>query len=174
MIIDRVFVSCIGCSNEGFLAGSWFDADELSEVQVSDICKSTAEHEELRISDVEGIGAKLIGEYTAIATIVRLFENTEHLDDDECDALVAWIEHMGLSQVDLADDGLVDNFREAYSATCSDEETFARDLVDDIYGSDLGPLGKYIDWEYYTRDLFIEDYVSYPSQFGGVHVFRRM
>jgi len=61
------------------------------------------------------------------------------------------------------------NFQDEYNGCWSDEEEFAQQQYEDIYGSD-NPLYSYVDWERYARDLMM-DYSSYDGS-EGTHIFR--
>ncbi len=68
-----------------------------------------------------------------------------------------------------------DDFEEAYQGIYDDEEDFAYQLADDIYSEDqLGVLKSYIDWEKFSRDLFIGDYYSAKVEDWKVVVFRSL
>lgn len=172
----RAWVGCLGCYNEGRLAGEWFDADSIPVdtsdwTAVSTDACSDASHEELWVFDHEGFGPLLTGECSPVEAR-RLGELIESVPEWQREAFLAWV-GTGDYVADVDGPSLSD-FEERYAGEWDSEEDFAYQLAEDIGAlpAEYSWPASHIDWERATRDLFMCDYASTPAPGGGVFVFR--
>jgi antirestriction protein len=83
-------------------------------------------------------------------------------------AYAAYAAHVG---VDFATG---EGFEEAYCGQWDSEIAYAEELFDELYAHDIPEhLRHYIDYEAFSRDLFISDCYSVDNPEGGVFVFRQ-
>lgn len=69
----------------------------------------------------------------------------------------------------------LESIEEAYNGEWQSEEDFATNLLEEC--GDLpreGLAQQYFDYEAFTRDLFMGDYVSAPAPHWRVYVFRSL
>ena len=86
--------------------------------------------------------------------IADFMDATEYMEssyEDDEKAMVAFLEYAGGDQAC--------NFDEAYCGQWGSEEEYATELFDDIYGHEVPDFMQYyINYEAFTRDLFMSDY----------------
>ena len=172
----RVWIGCLACYNEGRLCGEWYDADEAGEVTVEQIHatwneplpKYVATHEELWCLDTDGFGTLLTGECSPCEA-QRIAELVADIDDDDRDALSAYMADRGES----LDDQLIDRFRDAYQGRADSERDYAMDYAEetDAVPANAGWPLLCIDWDRAARDLFMDGIYSLDASGGGIHVF---
>ena len=134
--------------------------------------------------------ADALKEYRAKVRAERIAEEAEEVSDlIECDVYeprAFWLfvdNEYGLEeplegQVDLSDaSGMVERFQEAYSGEWESEQAYIENAIEEgLFGeaSDT-TLGRYIDVESLTRDVFMSDMYSLPVGKGrAVYVFWNM
>ena len=155
---------------EGILRYEWLDLGQYSTAaQISDFIeeflgkrsKETQElHEEWFVTDYEEFVN--MGEYPNLEDIEKAVSLGKQHGWEAVSA------YYGMN-------GNLDDFEEAYNGIYDSEEDFAYEIAHEIYSEeDLGQLEMYIDWEKYTRDLFINDYFGCDLQDCKVVVFRRV
>jgi antirestriction protein len=67
----------------------------------------------------------------------------------------------------------IEEFEDAYCGQYDSEDEYAQELFDECYDVP-NHLANYIDYEKFSRDLFISDYYSQDAKSSGVHVFRHV
>lgn len=107
--------------------------------------------------DWHGINLGETSDLEAICETDRLLE--EHGE--------AWGAYVGIVGEHYATES---GFEESYSGEWASAEDFAEETANEIHG-DLGPLGTYIDWERYARDLGFDGF-HFVNGGRGVYVFR--
>ena len=166
----RVWVGCLSCYNDGRLVGSWVDATEAAEFVPCD----RPGCEEWWVFDTDGLPG--LGECSPdeaqryAKTVQACVEGT----GAPSAAVFAYLENMHGSPGDMS---ALDSFEDAYCGEWKSRGEYAEDLAESAgYVSQLGdaPLAHYIDWDAWTRDLFLSDYYSAPAPRGGVFVFRNV
>ncbi|MFH1267204.1 MAG: antirestriction protein ArdA [Planctomycetota bacterium] len=188
----RVYVACLASYNAGHLHGRWIDvdgdADDIQE-QVRAMLRESPEPnvmvdcpecdgegcdqcgdsgkvpsaEEWAIHDYEGFGSYSLSEWESFETVAQLAAMIEKHGL----AYPAWVAHVG---ADFDDE---EGFEEAYCGQWDSEKDYAEELFDECYAHDIPEnLRFYIDYEAFSRDLFIGDNYSVDCPDGGVWVFR--
>ena len=159
----RIYVSCLAAYNQGILHGVWIDADQDEDDIQADIDKMLADSpvpdaEEWAIHDTEDMG-DLVSEYESLENVSKHGQAiAEHGE-----AWIAYCDHVG---ADYAD---VDKFEDLYCGECESELEYAEQMFDELYLGDIPEnLRPYIDYEKFSKDLFINDFY-----FSSGHVFRR-
>ncbi|WP_024547005.1 antirestriction protein ArdA [Picosynechococcus sp. NKBG15041c] len=170
----RIYVACLAAYNNGFLHGTWIDADqdaddiwaEVREMlkqspawKLGDIC------EEWAIHDYEGFGYIHLSEgegFEKVSTLAKAI--TKHGP-----AFIAFYDYYG--ETDL------EQFKDYYRGIYDDEEDFAYQMLDDLGSLDTwektGMLTCYIDFKAIARDWFISDYFAAPAPDHQIFVFSR-
>jgi antirestriction protein len=167
--VPRVWVGCLACYNDGRLVGEWVDATEAAEFTPCE----RPDHEEWWCFDHEGLpitgecSPQEAGQWAdAIAGCVA--ETGAPLA-----AVLAYADNFHADGPHVLDD-----FPEAWSGEWDTEADFAYDVAESCgyipTGEDAAnnPLLTHIDWDGWTRDLFMGDYWSARNPDGGVFVFR--
>jgi antirestriction protein len=160
----RIYVACLAAYNGGRLHGAWIDADQdakaiWSEVQAMLKASPDPGAEEWAIHDYEGFEGIRISESESFEHVA---EHAEMIEKHGA-AWGAWVAN-GME----ASEAL---FCEHYNGEWDSERDFAENLAHDLgYTDEAGnpccahdgtnPLLNYIDWEAWTRDLFMGDYWS--------------
>jgi antirestriction protein len=167
----RVWVGCLSCYNDGRLIGAWVDATEAAEFVPCD----RPGCEEWWVFDTDGLPTD--GECSPVyaAALASLISEVEEWQRP---ALVAWI---GENRYSVDSDGLplLDDFNEAYCGEWESRSEYAEDLAEQCGylpgDSEIedNPLLRYVDWDAWTRDLFLMGYYSIPAP-RGVFVFRNV
>ena len=168
-VSPRIYCACLASYNAGTLHGSWIDADQDAEAIREEIAEMLADSpepgaEEWAIHDYEGFGELSLHEFEGIDQVAELGRAiAEHGE-----AFAAYAADIG------ADHATVEGFEEAYCGEWDSETAYAEDLFDECYAHDIPEnLRCYIDYEAFSRDLFIDGYTSSPNPGGGVWVFHR-
>ena len=134
---------------------SYFDEDEFLEA-----CRelhSDEEDPELMFQDYEDFPRDWYGE-SSINSLAFDFAND---DEIELDVLEAFLSNWGEFREDW--DSLKEKIQESYcgdySSSWNPKVSYATELFDEIYGSEVPDfIMGYIDYEAFSRDLFIGDY----------------
>ena len=163
----QIYVASLAHYNAGQLVGKWFDATQDDLVgAVHDYIKSLTcygqQCEEWAIHDYEGFGMYSVSEYEGIKEVNEIALAIE----EHGEAVGAWLMHSGSSEFDLS------SFEDCYRGEWDSEQAYAEELFDDIHAHEVPvQLRFYIDYERFTRDLFISDCWSAESGHGTVYVF---
>lgn len=163
----RIYVACLAAYNSGYLHGEWIQADQTLVDIHEDIQKMLAmspiyHAEEWAIHDFEGFGEYRLSEYEDIDHVVLLAEFvTRH--GDLGSAL------LGDYSIEEAEVLLEEHYHGAYD----NEADFAYALFNDCYSNAIPEnLMYYVDYEAFSRDLFMCDYFSIEAR-GQTHVFSK-
>ena len=149
-----VYVGTYGKYNNGSIAGSWVDLTEVTNyAEFMELCAAIHSDEtdpEFMFQDFQGFPRPLYHEST-MQSFFNVWEYIlENLTDYDMAAVWAWVEN-GCT---------VDTFEDAYSGEADSENAFAEQLFDEIYLHDVpASVQSYIDYDKFTRDLFMTDYV---------------
>jgi len=189
----RIYVASLSDYNNGVLHGVWIDATQEADgiheevqamllgskhpnVQVEcpdcdgmadEDCKrcegtgEVASAEEWAIHDYEGFHGVKIEESEDFETVSEIAQAIE----EHGEAFAAFMQY---------DDFDVERFQEAYCGKYDTEQDYAEELFDEIYLPEVPESVRYyIDYEKFSRDLFISDYYSIDAEDGGVFIFNR-
>ena len=162
-----IYVACLAAYNNGYLHGCWIDANQDVDAIYAEIKKMLAnspiiDAEEWAIHDYEDFGGANIHEYSSIETVSPLAQFVAEHGDLGGDLLA----HYG-GDLDDAKKALEDHYHGKWDS----EKEYATDLFDELYLYDVPRnIRFYIDYETFTRDLFINDYFSIHTG-DKVHVF---
>ena len=175
----RIYVACLAAYNNGFLHGTWIDADQdaddiYTEVQemlktspawkIGDIC------EEWAIHDYEGFEDIRLSEFEDFETVADLAQAIA----DHGPAFTQYYSTVTYGNC-VAD--TVAQFNEDYRGVWNSEAMFVEQCLEDdgtldaVEAAGLNP--SYIDLEAIARDWFINDYFSAPAPNYQVFVYRR-
>lgn len=118
--------------------------------------------------DTDGFGTLLTGECSPCEA-QRIAELVADLDDDDRDALGAYVQDRG----ETLDDQLIERFRDAYRGRADSERDYAQDYADEIGAipETYSWPASYIDWDRAARDLFMDGIYALDASGGGIHVF---
>ena len=162
----KIYVRCLAAYNAGILHGAWIDANQdadciLEEIQAILASSPIPKAEEGAIHDHEGFCGLSIHEYADITRVAELAQ----LIDEHGSAFAAYADHVG------ADYATEEGFQDAYCGEWDSEQAYGENLFDELYAHDVPEhIAPYIDYESFTRDLFLGDYFSVESK-SGVFVF---
>lgn len=163
----RIYVACLAAYNAGILHGKWIDpaqdADSLHR-EVQEILKQSPEPfaEEWAIHDYEGFGTIHIGEYEPLSEVSRL----ALLIEEYGEPFAACAAHVG------NESATEESFLDAYRGRWDSELAYAHDLFDELHAHELPEhLRFYIDYEAFSRDIFLDGHWSVRSSDFGVYVF---
>lgn len=173
--VMRVWVGCLACYNGGRLVGEWVDAVEAGDCVP---CRRR-DHEERWCFDHEGL--PITGECSPDEA-QRLAESMTACAEGTGASLAAVRAYLDNFHGDVY---ALDNFEEAWCGEWDSERDYAEELAEGCgYLSTPAehahhwagqavpnPLLTYIDWDAWTRDVFV-DHWSAPNPDGGVYVFR--
>lgn len=162
-----IYVACLAAYTAGKLHGEWIDAaqdaDSLHrEVQL--ILKQSPEPlaEAWAIHDYEGFGDIRIYEYQSVSEVSRL----ALLVEEHGEAFAAYAAHVDIENV------TEESFLDAYRGHWDSELAYAQEMFDELYAHEIPEnLRFYIDYEAFSRDIFLDDHFSVRSSEFGVHVF---
>jgi antirestriction protein len=164
----RIYVACLAAYNQGHLHGDWIDADEddiQEEIQAMLADSPIPGAEEWAIHDHEGFEGLRLDEYESIERVAQLGQ----LIAEHGPAFAAYAGHIG------TDYATEESFQEAYCGEWDSERAYAEDLFDELYLHDVPDhVQPYIDYDSFSRDLFISDNFSVDNPNGGVFVFRNI
>ena len=166
----RIYAASLADYNNGLLHGAWIevkdangDVDSLLTIIKEKVLDTSP------VSEVEGYPAEEygifdydadchislsgFGEYPDLQEIVDLDTALEEAREPE--ALAAYIDHFGMSEIDKFDDRY-------YGEMDGDEGDFAYRLLEDTGQLSEIPewAQSYIDFDKYGRDLFMGDFVE--------------
>jgi antirestriction protein len=162
-----IYVACLAAYNAGMLHGQWISAAQDAaalHAEVQELLKqSPVPHaEEWAIHDYEGFGKIRIGEYQSLDEVSSL----ALLIEEHGEAFSAFAAHVGTEWA------TEEAFLDAYRGHWDSELAYAGDLFDELYAHELPELIRgYIDYEAFSRDLFLDGYFSVRSSEFGVYVF---
>ncbi len=163
-----IYVACLAAYNAGKLHGEWIEAAQDVEAlneSVQVILRQSPEPfaEEWAIHDYEGFGDIRIAEYEGLSEVSRL----ALLIEEHGEAFAAYAAHIG------QDYATEESFLDAYCGHWESELAYAAHLFDELYLHVVPEhVRYYIDYEAFSRDLFIGGYFTVPSSEHGVHVFQ--
>lgn len=153
----RIYVACLASYNNGDLHGVWIDLDDGDADRVNKEIKAmlasspTPGAEEYAIHDYEGFGGMRVDEYTPVDWLVGV---AGLASDHDFEALASFIGWHGINETGDPSD-ISKWFEEAFIGYMSVED-FACDYLVEAYPDIVnGPLGSYIDYAAYGRDLVL-------------------
>lgn len=158
LLTPKIYVACLAAYNNGYLHGEWIDATQESDAIYGDIRKILAsspipDAKEWAIHDDEDFYSMPINENEGVESAHQkaLFI----LKHGEVGAVVA--EYYG-GDLEDAEEALENNYHGEWES----ELDYATDLFDDCYAHEIPEsLRYYIDYESFSRDIFINDYLSF-------------
>ena len=163
--MPRIYVACLAAYNNCYLHGAWIDVTDVetlkTEIQAMLAKSPITNAEEWAIHDYEGFESLSLGEFESLDDVVAYAE---------------FIKEHGELGAELYNyygdlDSAVTALEDDYHGEHDSEEDFARQLFDDCYAHELPKqLSYYIDYEKFSHDLFISDYLSIECG-GKTHVF---
>ncbi|WP_030007983.1 antirestriction protein ArdA [Picosynechococcus sp. NKBG042902] len=172
----RIYVACLTAYNNGFLHGTWIDADQdADDIQeaveemlktspawkLGDIC------EEWAIHDYEGFEDIRLSEWEDFETVSALAQAIANHGP----AFAAFYSNNQYGDVAST----VEAFEDAYQGIYEDKEDFVYSQLEDLGTLDAwekaGMMTCYINFKAIARDWFICDYFSEPTSKGQVYVF---
>jgi antirestriction protein len=163
-----IYVACLAAYNAGTLHGKWIAAtlaaDSLHQ-EVQEILKLSPEPfaEEWAIHDYEGFGDIRIHEYESLSEVSRL----GLLVEEHGEAFAAYAAHVG------TETATEESFQDAYRGHWDSELAYAQDLFDELYAHEVPEnLRFYIDYEAFSRDIFLDGHFSVRSSDFRVYVFQ--
>lgn len=161
----EIYVACLASYNSGILHGEWIEVtDEASvqeEIQKILAASPVEDAEEYAIHDYEGFGSLRLDEYESISGVCELAEMMREYGE------VIFELYSYHGDLEFAKNQLENNYYGEHKS----EENFASDLFDDLYAHQVPKhLSFYIDYDAFSRDLFINDFYSVETD-SGVHVF---
>ena len=151
------YITNLGKYNEGYLIGEWvtFPIDEDDLAAVFERIGINEIYEEFFFTDWEynELPDLELGEYENIDDINELAETLESLSDWELDTYAAAVEAWGVSEVSPDDVGDYNLYTDI-----SDDYDLGYYYATEFYSADLekSPLGNYIDYEAFGRDIRFE------------------
>ena len=164
----KIYVACLAAYNNGYLHGTWIDANQEAEAihgHIQDMLSQSpiARAEEWAIHGYEGFCGLRLSESEDIATVAEIAVMLEEHGE-------AWAKFAEYEGKEYATS---EKFEEAYAGEWESEEDFAENLASETMEIPKH-LEFYIDYEKLARDLFINDYFSAEAEGGKVYVFRRL
>jgi antirestriction protein len=161
IITPSVYVGTYEKYNSGSLQGEWVDLTQFSNNdEFLTYCAELHNDEkdpEFMFQDFEGFPRSFYSESNLNDDVWQFIEIIQ--DEDKAQALTDYLEN-GNS---------IDNFEDDYCGQYDSEELYGEEIFDECYLHDVPEsIRYYIDYEKFTRDLFISDY--WRSENG--HVFR--
>lgn len=167
-----IYITNLGKYNEGELLGEWVELpvsdEELDAVYDRiQICHDDKEYfdeagnpyEEVFITDYEcDVPGIQVGEYDSIENLNELAEKMDSMDEYDLKIFEAAVE------AGYVDEGDIDNFDADdywFLEGVGSDSDLGYEYIDQLYGGDLGELGKetierYFDYEALGRDIRIE------------------
>lgn len=161
----QIYVACLASYNNGVLYGRWIDAAQDEEIICEEINEMLSRSpspgaEEYAIHDFEDFGC-FLDEYASIAEVheIALFIK-EHGELG-----VGLLEYIG--DIESSKNAMENNYHGEYKS----ELDFAQCIFDDYYLNEIPTsLQYYIDYEAFSRDIFVNDYYSIVIA-GDFHIF---
>ena len=164
---SKIYVADLSAYNNGDLHGKWIDANQDSDDIMNEIQEMLSKSpepgaEEWAIHDFDGFWHVSIDEHEHIEDVASLAQGIEKHGE----AFTAYIAHIGANYDDIP------GFEDSFHGLWDSEVEYAEQLFDDCYIHDIPEnLRHYIDFEAFSRDLFLDGYYSIDSESGGVFVF---
>ena len=160
-----IYVACLASYNNGYLHGEWIEVtdEETVNEEIQKILASSpvGEAEEHAIHDYEGFGSLSLGEYESISWVCELAE----LMREHGEVILELYSYHG--DLEYAKTALENNYYGEHKS----EQDFSNDFFDDLYAHEIPKhLTFYINYEAFSRGLFITDFYSIETE-SGVHVF---
>lgn len=169
----QIYVACLSAYNNGYLHGTWIDANQdeediLAQIQTMLAASPVIElygevPEEWAIHDYEGFHGVEIGEYESISKVSQLAQELEEHG-------APYAAYLGYFS-----DGTVDDFEDKYRGCFENKKDFAYDLYEqDGTIKKLEEAGldeHYIDFDAIAHDLFINDYTAIDKGYKECYVF---
>ncbi len=167
-VTPKIYVACLASYNNGILHGQWIEVNKDAEAihdEIQDMLGSSpvCGAEEWAIHDYEGFEGLQLSEYEDIATVAEIAGFINELGQ-------AWALYAQYVGVEFA---TKESFEEAYQGEWDSEQEFAEDLASETLEIPEH-LQFYIDYEKFSRDLFINDYFSANGDGHKVYVFRHL
>jgi len=164
----RIYVACLAAYNNGYLHGTWIDANQDEEAIRTEIQEMLARSpipnvEEWAIHDYEGFYGLRLSESEDMARVAEMAAMIEEHGE-------AWAKYAEYQGIEYA---TKEGFEDAYEGEWDSEESFAENLASEMMEIPEH-LEFYIDYEKLARDLFINDYFSVENEGCKVYVFRRI
>ena len=164
----RIYAACLAAYNNGHLHGAWIDANQEADEIQEEIQQMLAASpipgaEEWAFHDYEGFGGLDIHEFEDIERVAEF----GRLVTEHGPAFAAYANNIG------HDYATQEGFEESYCGQWDSEVAYAEELFDELYAHEIPEsLRCYVDYEAFSRDLFINDNYSVDCPDGGVWVFR--
>lgn len=167
-ITPSIYIACLASYNNGILHGKWIELDQdiddvQKEIQTLLQTSPIENSEEYAIHDYEGFFGYSVSEYENIESLVEFVEMIQKYGE----AYVVLIDYMGSFESTTED-----VFNEVYQGQWDSEVNFTEQIADEIMEIPKN-ISFYFDYEKFSNDLFINDYLSVESSSGGYHIFRR-
>ncbi|MGS1093255.1 antirestriction protein ArdA [Aquamicrobium terrae] len=163
----RIYVACLAAYNNGFLHGTWIDADQDADQIRDEIAAMLArcpieDAEEYAIHDYEGFEGVNISEYAGIDSVARMAAFiAEH------GALGAGLLEQFSGDIDQAETALQDCYHGQFDSLAEYVEELTTESV-----TIPEALRCYVDWEGMARDAEMGgDLFTIETAHGEVHVF---
>lgn len=166
----RIYVACLSAYTNSHLHGEWIDVDRDSDEIHKDIKAMLSRSpmskiqacEEWAIHTYEGFKGITIGEYESIDRVVELAQKLK----EHGEAFAAYLDHYNVEDIN--------DFEDRYHGSYDNEQAFIEEhyseLIDKVEQSGLDPM--YIDFEVWTRDLFISEFTGVREGYEALYVFR--
>lgn len=150
-----IYVSTYAKHNNGSLSGEWVNLSKFNDYDefVSYIKElhSDEEYPEFMFQDFENIPKEFVEEGYFNSDF---FELRDLVEDINSEAYLAFCDHYGCPLLDSKND-----FESSYQGEWESEEAFGEQLFDELYLHNVPDSVRfYIDYDKFTRDLFICDY----------------
>lgn len=158
----QIYVACLASYNNGILYGKWIDADnaDIMQDEINEMLKNSpeADAEEWEIHDHEYLGNNVSSDLEEIANTAAFIKEHGELG-------LALIEHT-CNDLEYAE-----RLMEDYQGEYDNEEAFGWHIYEECYEYQIPEnLRFYFDIEKFTRDLFLDGYMSIEVN-GICHVF---
>ena len=165
-VTPRIYIACLAAYNNGFLHGRWIDATQEENQIYQEINTILADSpipgaEEWAIHDYEGFESIIISESEGVASVCQ------HAQFIQAHGALGGAVAGYYGDLESAEEALENHYHGEWES----EVDFANEIFDECYAHNLTDhLKFYIDYEKFSRDLFINDYLSLEVG-GKTHVF---
>lgn len=163
----RIYVACLAAYNNGYLHGTWIDADQDADQIRDEVSAMLArspikDAEEYAIHDYEGFEGVTINEYAGIEKVARMGAFiAEH------GALGAGLLEQFVGDIDQAETALQDCYHGQHASLADYMEELTSESV-----TIPEALRYYIDWEAMARDAEMSgEFFTIETAHDEVHVF---
>ena len=152
-----LYCGTYGKYNSGNFNGIWVNVSTFGSYEYFiNFCKAIhadEEDPEIMCQDGENIPDSLGSESMGAEEFENILKYCDLCDDYSVSAVDDFLEWFGPEDFDRMDD--------SYMGVFDSKEDFAREIVNDCYDINkmMGDLAYYFDYEAFTRDLFIGDYL---------------